>query len=625
MTVSSTTSRVSYATNGSTTLFQFPYYFLDDTDLEVILKNNSTGAETVLVLTTNYTVSGAGTPAGGSITTLSTYASGYTISIFRNPEVVQETDLEENDSLPAESLEMALDKLTMIAQRHEDLLERSVTLSEGTPAGSFDPTLPDVLTPDTVVAINSAGDGFEEGPSITDIADAADNAATAAAAAATATAAAATVTSAFYRDVVYKTSADSPVTITSSDNGKLFNFDTSGGAITVNLPQLSSITPPFNWAAILKTAGNNLTINRAGSDTIMGATSKVISTAGVGYQLVGDTDASPDDWSVLDFGTVADNALTLAKLGSQISVPGQKLNYTIVSSLAANAVTFSVKTLAGTDPSTTDPVYLYFRDGTATTGGYVKRSITSALSVTVSSGSTLGHRSGVDCFGYGYFLDNSGTVELAISGSRVFDEGALQTTTAEGGAGAADSLTTLYSTTARTSKPILFGWRFKSNQVTAGTWASALLELSLTPVSELEKRSEVSVDTGNGLGAVNTKIRIFSNTKRNIGTDITYATSANNGASFTINTPGVYAITYSDSGSAGANYGISRNSTELTTGILSITAADRIGAIGQGSGLQACVVATIFCNKGDVIRPHCEASVDSTSDSTCFFIITRVS
>lgn len=625
MTVSSTTSRVSYSTNGSTTLFQFPYYFLEDEDLEVVLKNNSTGAETILVLTTNYTVTGAGNAAGGSITTLSTYASGYTLSIFRNPQVVQETDLEENDSLPAESLEKALDKLTMIAQRHDDLLERSVTLSDGTAAGSFDPTLPEVLTPETVVAINSAGDGFEEGPSITDIADAATNAAAAAASAATAAAAAATVTSAFYRDVVYKTSADSPVTITSSDNGKLYVFDTSGGAISVTLPQLSSITPPFNWAAVLKTAGNNLTVNRAGTDTIMGATSKVISAAGVGYQLVGDTDASPDDWSVLDFGTVADSAITLAKLATQVSAPGEKINYTLVPSIAASALTVAVKTLAGTDPSATDPVVLYFRNATAGTGNYVKRTITSALSFTFSSGSTVGHVSGVSDYLYYYFIDNSGTVDLGAAGSNIFDKGTVQSTTAEGGAGAADSKTVLYSASSLSNKPILLAGRLLSNQATAGTWASAISEVSLDVDQRLRYRSEVSVNTGNGHGSTNNKIRIFSTTKRNYGSDITYATSAANGDSFTINKTGIYSIHYADGGSAGANFGVSVNSSELTTGILSLSNVnDRLGAIGTAAGLQATVSFTLTLNAGDVVRAHTQGTTDNTSDATCWFLITRV-
>src|SRR5437762_10852366 len=118
MTVSSTVSRVSYTGNGSTTLFAFSYYFLAATDLKVIKKVIATGAETVLVLNTDYTVAGAGTAAGGSITTIgagSPISSAYKLTIYRDPLQTQETDLVENDNLPAEPVEKVFDRLTMIA------------------------------------------------------------------------------------------------------------------------------------------------------------------------------------------------------------------------------------------------------------------------------------------------------------------------------------------------------------------------------------------------------------------------------------------------------------------------------------------------------------------------------
>jgi hypothetical protein len=73
-------------------------------------------------------------------------------------------------------------------------------------------------------------------------------------------------------------------------------------------------------------------------------------------------------------------------------------------------------------------------------------------------------------------LDNAGTVELAvvnISGGTNLDETTLISTTAEGGAGAADSATVVYSTTARTSLPFRVVGFIQSTQATAGTWATA--------------------------------------------------------------------------------------------------------------------------------------------------------
>jgi hypothetical protein len=73
-------------------------------------------------------------------------------------------------------------------------------------------------------------------------------------------------------------------------------------------------------------------------------------------------------------------------------------------------------------------------------------------------------------------LDNAGTVELAvvnISGGNDLSETGLISTTAEGGAGAADSASTIYSTTARTNLAYRVVGYIESTQATAGTWATA--------------------------------------------------------------------------------------------------------------------------------------------------------
>jgi hypothetical protein len=73
-------------------------------------------------------------------------------------------------------------------------------------------------------------------------------------------------------------------------------------------------------------------------------------------------------------------------------------------------------------------------------------------------------------------LDNAGTVELAvvnISGGTNLTETNLISTTAEGGAGAADSASTVYSTTARSNLAYRVVGYIESTQSTAGTWATA--------------------------------------------------------------------------------------------------------------------------------------------------------
>lgn len=115
MTISTTSSRISYNGNGVTTIFAFPYRFLNQGHL-VVVSIDSLGAETVKTITTHYTVSGAGDPAGGSVTMLTAPATGTRLVIYRDTDVTQETDYVSGDPFPAESHETALDKLTMIMQ-----------------------------------------------------------------------------------------------------------------------------------------------------------------------------------------------------------------------------------------------------------------------------------------------------------------------------------------------------------------------------------------------------------------------------------------------------------------------------------------------------------------------------
>lgn len=138
MTVSSTTNKATYSGNGTTTVFTVPFYFLEAADLQVILRSGAT--ETVQTLTTQYTVTGAGVPSGGSVTMLTAPPSGTTLTILRNVEATQETDLLPNDRLPAESLETALDKATMLIQQLDEVADRALQYPASDAAVS--PTLP---------------------------------------------------------------------------------------------------------------------------------------------------------------------------------------------------------------------------------------------------------------------------------------------------------------------------------------------------------------------------------------------------------------------------------------------------------------------------------------------------
>lgn len=152
-------------------------------------------------------------------------------------------------------------------------------------------------------------------------------------------------------------------------------------------------------------------------------------------------------------------------------------NASLAVSLAGNAMTITLKGADGNDPSATNPVIIVFRNATATTGSLSEVVVTSALSITVSSGSTLGTTSAVESKINVYAINNAGTVELAVANLGATSTDGRVTTTAEGGGGAADSGTVFYSTTARTNVACRLLGAIVSTQATAGTWATAITSI----------------------------------------------------------------------------------------------------------------------------------------------------
>lgn len=159
-------------------------------------------------------------------------------------------------------------------------------------------------------------------------------------------------------------------------------------------------------------------------------------------------------------------------------------NLSIATAVGSSALTISVKTMSGGNASAAEPIFVGMRSATLTNGTFNRRTITGALNLVISSGSTLGQVSGMAARIFVYLIDNAGTLELAASLNR-FSENALVSTTAEGGAGGADSATVMYSTTARSNVPCRLIGYIDNTQATAGTWASAGTQLQLQPIEEL--------------------------------------------------------------------------------------------------------------------------------------------
>lgn len=116
MTVSTVVDHNDYTGNGVTISFPYTFRIFKKTDLTVSVIDLSENI-TVLVLDTDYTVTNAGGYNGGSVVLTAPLTNGWQISIARELEPTQETDLRNQGKFFAEVHEDAFDKLTMLIQQ----------------------------------------------------------------------------------------------------------------------------------------------------------------------------------------------------------------------------------------------------------------------------------------------------------------------------------------------------------------------------------------------------------------------------------------------------------------------------------------------------------------------------
>ena len=120
--------------------------------------------------------------------------------------------------------------------------------------------------------------------------------------------------------------------------------------------------------------------------------------------------------------------------------------------------------------------------------------------------------------------------------------------------------------------------------------------------------------TGNGHGAVNNMIRIFTSVPVNDGDAFTYATTNDDGNSITCNRDMLISVAYQERSTNAQPFGISINSAALTTSITDF---------GPGNPGRVCFANTVdvsggvnMCNKtflvssGDILRCHTGGSAN---------------
>lgn len=153
MTIAAETNRVTYSCNGVLTDFAFSFKIFAEGDLKVTI-TDSGGTSTVLTITTDYTVAGenGAFESGGTVSTVKevdgsmvsyAWATGYTIIIELDLDLVQETDLVYGGTYSTQDIERMADRLTKICQQLNDAINRSVVLSTASELSGL--TIPDLI------------------------------------------------------------------------------------------------------------------------------------------------------------------------------------------------------------------------------------------------------------------------------------------------------------------------------------------------------------------------------------------------------------------------------------------------------------------------------------------------
>lgn len=406
MTVASTTRRNDATGNGATKTYSYNFRILDDDELLVSVQDTA-GVITALTRPTDYSVTGVGLYAGGTIVLVNAgqawldtdgdLKSSYKLTIRRRLPLTQQTDLRNSGDFYPEDHETQFDRCIMIDLQQQDELDRSIKFPE-TDSPSLSATLP----------------------------------------------------------------------ASSLRASKWAAYDSLGQPIA------SSGSPPASVPVSVY------------GETLIAAGSAAAARA------------------ILEFSQVAPpQAYGAMGVPLNLSIPPP--------TVAANALTLALKGANGADPSATNPVYFPFRSATAGNGAPVWRTLSAALSLTISSGSTAGHNSGLKQYLYWYVVDNGGVLKLAFS-SKFFGMHGIATTVAEGGAGAADSGTVMYSDAAYSNVPFLCIAYTEDTQTTAGTWAAAPSAVHLAPFT-LPVISFSAYRTTNQTIATGTEVKLQMNTE----------------------------------------------------------------------------------------------------------------
>ena len=300
MTITTVISDVTQSGDGLNRSWTWNFLIPDDESLQIIVTNVD-GAETII--TSNFTVSGIGAETGGTLT-YPTIASGLDplsdtdkLTINRVVANTQPRKIRNQRRYDPQVVEAALDRLTMQVQQNTNGLKRAIKTGIGSN------TNPDELInsikedASSVSADKGIVEGYKnEAEVFKDEAEGfRDQAQSSATSAANSVASIQNIVDSLIFDPIAVTVADSPITALA---GKYYIVDTSGGAVTINMPSIAVVGQPTNIGVRKATTDlNAITVNPNGADTIDGASSYTVQAVG-NITFLAD-DLATDDWKAI--------------------------------------------------------------------------------------------------------------------------------------------------------------------------------------------------------------------------------------------------------------------------------------------------------------------------------------
>lgn len=126
MTVETSDRKQTFSGGQANLTFSFRTLVSDPSYIKLLIKNVSTGVETELTYTTDYSVAVNADGIGGTVTVSPTYSTAYNYVVYRETAAVQTDDYDDFNQFPADTIENSLDRAVLIAQEQAEETTRTL-------------------------------------------------------------------------------------------------------------------------------------------------------------------------------------------------------------------------------------------------------------------------------------------------------------------------------------------------------------------------------------------------------------------------------------------------------------------------------------------------------------------